>query len=65
MAKEIEVIIETDGTMSLDLVGWRGKGCSDVVDEMCKALGKKIKSDKKCEYWQQETETKIKQKVKR
>lgn len=65
MAKEIDIIIETNGETSIELTGWHGKGCSDVTAEISKALGRTVKTDKKCEYWQQETKPEVKQKVKR
>lgn len=61
--REIEVIIEPDGEISFDLVGWKGKGCHEVAEKLTKALGQTIEHHQKKEYWQ--TDTKVKQKVKR
>lgn len=58
--KEIEVTIDTNGECSVDLVGWNGKGCAEVMEKITRALGKVVTSDKKCEYWKPE----IKQKQK-
>lgn len=67
MAKnEIIVTIEPDGEMSFNLDGFHGKGCSEVTEALVKASGgKKVKQTKKCEYYQQKTETKTQQRVKR
>lgn len=59
--REIEIIVDTNGEISLDLQGYHGKGCSKIAEELAKAIGTKISSDKKCEYW--ETETKAKQRI--
>ena len=60
--KEIEVTIDTNGEVSIDLIGFKGKGCAEVADKLAKALGTQINRDKKCEYW--EETVKEKQKVK-
>ena len=62
MATEIEVIIDQNGEISIDLIGFKGKNCSAITDEIAKALGKKITQSKKSEYYQQES--KQKQKIK-
>lgn len=59
--KEIEIIIEKDGEISMDLKGWNGKGCSEVTKEFTKALGTAVNVEKKPDYWK--TETKQKQKI--
>ncbi len=59
--KEIEITIDKNGEISIDLIGYQGKGCSADSEKFVKALGKIKRSDKKCDYWQ--TETKQKQKV--
>lgn len=59
--KEIEIVIDKDGEVSIDLKGYQGKGCSNISEALANALGTRVKNDKKCEYWQ--TETKVKAQV--
>ena len=55
MQKEIEFIIDKDGNIVMDQINFVGSECSKVADEFAKALGKKVKQDKKCDYFQSET----------
>lgn len=51
MAKEIEIVIDENGEVSLDLMGYKGKGCSADSDAFIKALGKAKNRKQKPEYW--------------
>jgi len=60
--KEVEIIIETDGTLSADLIGFEGKHCDGAIDDILKALGKVTSKQKKSEYHKKvKIDTKIKQ----
>jgi len=48
--KEIEVTIDKDGETNIDLKGFQGRGCQDVMDKLTRVLGKKTKIEKKPEY---------------
>ena len=48
--KEIEIIIETDGTLDIDQIGWEGKQCDGAIDDLAKSLGKITEKKKKHEY---------------
>jgi len=48
--KELEIVIETDGTLSIDQIGWEGKQCDGAIDDMLHALGKVTNKKKKNEY---------------
>jgi hypothetical protein len=56
--KEIECIIDPDGTVHIDLIGFHGKGCGNIAEQITRALGVKVEQDKKCEYYEQEAKTK-------
>lgn len=51
MEKQIEIKIKPDGSLSVELVGFHGEGCSSVAQKFIEALGKTIKSDRKSEYY--------------
>ena len=51
MAREILFTIRKDGKVEMDLEGFLGSGCSDVTNELVKALGEKVEGSKKCEYY--------------
>jgi len=60
--KELEIIINEDGTLSIDQIGWKGKHCDGAIDDMLKALGKVTNKQKKNEYHKKvKIDTKIKQ----
>lgn len=60
--KEIECVINPDGTVEIDMIGFKGKGCEKILDQLTKALGQKVDSKIKHEYYEQDAE--VKQKVK-
>lgn len=61
MAKKIKFIIDEDGTISIDQIGFEGKECSGKINDIIKALGDEKKVSKKPEYFQ-DNEIKINQK---
>lgn len=58
--KEIECIIDENGQCSIELFGWKGKGCADVAKKLSDALGQTVDAKKKDEYWKVETKQKTK-----
>ena len=48
--KELEIVIDTDGTLSIDQIGWEGKQCDGAIDDMLKSLGKVTDKKKKADY---------------
>ena len=62
MAHEIECIIDNDGTVHIDLIGYEGQGCDKVANEIIRALGKKVDSKTKPEYYKTDAKATGKQK---
>ena len=58
--KEIDIIIDKDGNIEIDQIGWKGKSCEGAVDDLIKMLGEEVKSTRKKE-WYQEKKVKIHQ----
>ena len=54
MAKEITITINTDGTVEMDQLGWKGKSCENAVDDIIKAIGKEVKSERKRDWYKQQ-----------
>ncbi len=52
----MEIILNKDGTIEIDLIGFHGKGCSEIAKRMTEAIGKQAKSTKKSEYYKEEHE---------
>lgn len=52
--KEIEITINTDGTVEAEAFGYKGKGCSEDIDEIMKNVGRTVKSKKKTGYRDQQ-----------
>ena len=50
-AKTVKILINGDGTVEMDQIGWDGKACSGDIDDLIKALGKEKKNVKKQEYY--------------
>lgn len=52
--KEIEYTIKPDGTVEIDLQGFKGQGCAETAEAIIKKLGKSIKEERKQEYYETE-----------
>ena len=62
--REIEITIDTDGKTEIDLKGFQGQGCSQISDELIKALGGAVEQRKhKGEYYKPKPKAKVKQKI--
>ena len=51
MSKTIKILINGDGTVEIDQIGWEGKECGKDVEGLIKALGKEVDNKKKQEYY--------------
>ena len=51
--REIEIIIDPDGTVHLEAFGFEGKGCHEALERLRKQLGNLKKTSKKSEYYKQ------------
>lgn len=51
--KTIEVIVQTDGTLKIDAVGFTGPDCEKATRFLEIALGKTTGNTKKTEYYRQ------------
>jgi hypothetical protein len=49
--KIIKILINEDGTVEFDQIGWEGKSCSGDIQDLINALGKEKKVTKKQEYY--------------
>lgn len=53
--KEIEIIIDDDGNVSIEALNYHGKGCAEDIAELMKQIGAKDKKvNKKKEYYQKD-----------
>ena len=50
-SKIIKVLINDDGTVEFDQIGWTGKQCSGDIKDLISAIGKEKKVTKKQEYY--------------
>jgi hypothetical protein len=50
-AKTVKVLINEDGTVEFDQIGWTGKQCSGEIKNLINAIGKETKVTKKREYY--------------
>ena len=60
MAKTVKILINEDGTVEFDQIGWKGKQCSGEVDDIINAIGSKKEVTKKKEYYK-DTKVRIQQ----
>jgi len=59
-SQEVQIEILPGGIVKIDLVGFEGKACEKVIDEICAALGTKVvSSNKKAEYYAQVTTNQV------
>ena len=49
--KEVEIIINEDGTLTVDQLGWEGKACDGAVDDLIKLLGREVKAEHKQDWY--------------
>lgn len=51
MSEEIKIIVNIDGTIEIDQIGWEGSSCSGKIDDLIKDLGIETLKRKKLEYY--------------
>lgn len=49
--RTIKILINEDGTVEIDQIGWQGKECSGDIQDLINALGEEKKVIKKQEYY--------------
>lgn len=54
--QEITIIIKPDGTLKIDMEGFKGKSCLVMADELEALLGDQIKRELKPEVYDEEKE---------
>lgn len=62
MPKQIEITCHGDGSITVEAVGFKGKGCKQATEAFEKALGEVKTDTKKSEFYLTE-QTKLKQTV--
>jgi len=50
----IEFTIKNDGTMEVDMIGFKGQACEEEIKALLDSLGGNLKTTKKDEYYQKE-----------
>jgi len=50
MAKIVKILIDDEGSVEVDQVGYKGKSCQGEVADLINALGEEKKTIKKPEY---------------
>ena len=48
--KEVEIIFDPNGTVSVDQIGWKGVKCENAVNDLIKALGRETSVSRKQEH---------------
>jgi len=48
--KKITIIVNDDGTIEIDQIGWKGKDCHGAIQDLINSLGKEVKITKKSEW---------------
>ena len=52
MSKEIEIQVNTDGTINIDMIGYKGTECSLDLKKIANEIGSIVSSEKKPEFFQ-------------
>ena len=60
--KSIEITCKGDGTIQIEAIGFKGKGCQQATADFEKALGTVQSDNKKAEFYQKQ-QTTLKQTV--
>jgi hypothetical protein len=58
--KQVKILINDDGTIEFDQIGYKGKSCHGDIKDLINSLGKEKKTVKKPEYYK-DNEVHIKQ----
>ena len=53
-SKEIEIIINEDGTVELEQKGWSGKQCEGAIDDIIRAIGREVKSSRNKDWYKKQ-----------
>jgi hypothetical protein len=56
MSKRIEILVDAEGNVNLDALGYSGPGCEAALREIEQALGTPTARTKKREYYTKRTE---------
>ncbi len=59
-AKEIEVTIDQEGNIEVEMFGYHGKGCHEILQRISAALGRSVKVSKKPDFYKPVQKEKIK-----
>lgn len=51
--RTIKILINEDGTVEFDQIGWHGKSCSGDIQDLIDAIGEEKKVIKKQEYYKE------------
>ena len=55
MPKEIEIVIEKDGSFRIEAQGFKGPACEKALQDVMKGTGAHVKTDRKTkEFYEQE-----------
>jgi len=63
MAREIEITIDQDGKVEIEAFGFKGKGCHEVLDSLCRSLGKLERAKRKAEFYESKVTVGVKDQV--
>jgi len=61
--KELKIIVDSNGKLEIDLLGWKGKGCDHAIDDLLDSLGGKVEVKKKKEWYAKTTKKKTKKNI--
>lgn len=56
LGKEIEIIINNDGSVEIDQIGYQGKQCQNDIEDLINAIGIEKSKSRKREYYQKQKE---------
>lgn len=51
MRKEIDIKIGPDGSIEIELLNFKGDGCSKIAQQFVEALGRNVESNRKPEFY--------------
>ena len=54
--RSIDIKIGPDGTIHVDLIGYKGVGCEETLRKISKILGQPVTSAKKADYYDAQNE---------
>lgn len=57
--QEIDIKINTDGTVQIDMIGFKGEACDSVFKKLSRTIGEVTQNTKKSDYYESDAKVRL------